>query len=149
MNKTALVQSIQGSEGLSLTPYRCPTGKLTIGYGRNLEEKGISKTEANLMLENDVLDINNVLFDTFDFYQSLNDARQNVLIEMVYNLGFNGFSKFKAFIQALKNNDFETASKEMLDSKWHRDFIAYAPNTNIDELRSSKLSKLIKEGKYV
>ena len=40
-------------EGLRLTPYRCPAGRLTIGVGRNLEEKGISEQEAMVLLEND------------------------------------------------------------------------------------------------
>jgi lysozyme len=112
VNKTSLIQSIQGSEGLRLTVYRCPANKLSIGYGRNLEDKGISKTEANLMLENDVLDINNILFDTFDFYKSLNDERQNVLIEMVYNLGWTGFLKFKGLIKALKNKILKLLQKK-------------------------------------
>ena len=35
------------AEGLSLKPYRCPAGKLTIGYGHNLEANGISEEIAN------------------------------------------------------------------------------------------------------
>ena len=41
-------------EGLRLKPYRCTAGKLTIGIGRNLDDCGISQTEAYLLLENDI-----------------------------------------------------------------------------------------------
>lgn len=37
-------------EGLRLKPYRCPAGKLTIGIGRNLEDKGITEKEAVMLL---------------------------------------------------------------------------------------------------
>ena len=40
-------------EGLRLKPYHCPAGKLTIGVGRNLEDKGITEKEAILLLEYD------------------------------------------------------------------------------------------------
>ena len=41
-------------EGLRLTPYRCPAGRLTIGIGRNLEDKGITEKEAVMLLKNDI-----------------------------------------------------------------------------------------------
>ena len=42
-------------EGLRLKPYRCTAGKLTIGIGRNLDDRGISLKEAYAMLERDIL----------------------------------------------------------------------------------------------
>ncbi len=41
-------------KGLKLKPYRCTAGKLTIGVGRNLDDCGISQTEAYVLLENDI-----------------------------------------------------------------------------------------------
>ena len=41
-----------------------------------------------------------------------------VIIEMVFQLGIGGVSKFKKMWKALKQNDYHTASEEMLDSKW-------------------------------
>ena len=40
-------------EGCRLKPYKCTAGKLTIGYGRNLDDVGISQAEANMMFEAD------------------------------------------------------------------------------------------------
>lgn len=130
-------------------PYHCPANKLSIGIGRNLEEKGITQVEALFMLNNDIIQFHNELLKDFPSFNTLDDVRQNVLIEMAFNLGLNGLLKFKSMIKYIEKHDFLNASIEMLDSKWHRDFIAYAPNTPIEQLRSSKLSKLMKEGKYV
>ena len=41
--------------GLRLKPYRCTAGKLTIGIGRNLDDCGISQSEAYVMLINDIM----------------------------------------------------------------------------------------------
>ena len=40
-------------EGMRLKPYRCTAGKLTIGIGRNLDDRGISQKEAYVLLEYD------------------------------------------------------------------------------------------------
>lgn len=148
MDKTQLIKSIEENEGLRLKPYLCPAKTLTIGYGRNIEDKGISKSEAMLLLENDLNEINNQLLAEYEFYQLLDNPRKNVLIEMVYNMGFPRFKGFKSMLKYLEKNDFYNASVEMLDSKWHRDFQTYAPHTKTENLRSSKLSKIMKEGKY-
>ena len=37
---------------------------------------------------------------------------------MAFNLGINRLKKFKKFLAALQESDFETAAKEMIDSRW-------------------------------
>lgn len=143
-----LKQSIRESEALKLTVYKCPAGVWSIGYGRNLEHVGVSKNEAEILLENDLLDIKLSVEDKFNWFKDLNDIRQNVIVEMVYNMGLGNFSKFKNTITYIKNKEYEKASKEMLNSKWHTDFIKYAPNTKVELLRSSRLTKIFKEGIY-
>lgn len=148
MDLLKLKESIKRFEGLELKPYKCPAGKLTIGYGRNLEDNGITTHEANLMLENDLLNVKLELEDKLSVFNKLDDVRQNVLIEMAYNMGVPKLLGFKKTIQYLKQLNYIEASKEMLNSKWHEDFKKYAPNTNVELLRSSILSKIMKEGKY-
>jgi lysozyme len=59
-------------EGLRLKPYRCTAGKLTIGVGRNLEDKGISQQEAYELLENDIRECEvQLLTEIPDIYLSL------------------------------------------------------------------------------
>ena len=131
-----LTQRIARHEGLRLHPYKCPANKLTIGYGRNLEDRGITKDEAMYLLQNDITDIKLNLVDRLPVFTKLNTIRQEVLIEMCYQIGINGVLKFRNMIKALDHNDFNKASIEMLDSRW-------AKQTPI---RAKELSNLMKGG---
>jgi lysozyme len=111
-------ESVMAHEGLSLKPYLCSSGKLTIGYGRNLEENGITKEEAQFMLEHDLKHAELDARAFFTQFEELSATRKSVLIDMAYNLGFYRLHKFKRFKQALENQKYEEAAFEMLDSRW-------------------------------
>jgi len=115
MNK--LIEQLKEHEGLSLKPYKCKEDKLTIGFGRCLDTKGISTEEAEHLLNNDIKEVVNNLY-SFVFWCELNAARQAVLISMTLNMGYVGFKKFKKTIKAISDLDYELAAIEMLDSKW-------------------------------
>ena len=105
-------------EGLSLKVYRCPTGKLTIGYGRNLEDNGISTTEAELLLLFDIVKLISQLDRKVDFWLVQPVNVRIVILQMAFQLGVGGLLGFRKFLAALKENDYELAKKEMFDSKW-------------------------------
>ena len=106
-------------EGLRLKPYRCTAGKLTIGVGRNLEDKGLSKEEALFLLRNDIREITEQL-ERLGWYRALDPIRQKVIIDMAFNLGLSGLLSFKRMIQALNCYDYNTAADEMVNSLWYR-----------------------------
>ena len=106
-------------EGMRLRPYRCTAGKLTIGVGRNLEDKGISHHEAMMLLRNDIEEITGQL-ERHSWYVALGPVRRKVLIDMAFNLGVQGLSKFRKMIEALKRADYEAAADEMVNSRWYR-----------------------------
>lgn len=106
-------------EGLRLKPYRCTAGKLTIGVGRNLEDKGISHDEAMILLRNDIAEVTAQL-ERFDWFRALGPVRRKVLIDMCFNLGMAGLMGFKQMIEALKRADYERAADEMVNSRWYR-----------------------------
>jgi len=137
MNKELLIQQIQKHEGLRLKPYKCSSGKLTIGYGRNLEDVGIDNPEACMLLANDIHKCIKQVEDNILCFAKLNDIRQNVLVNMCFNLSINGLLKFKKFLRALELEDYETASVEMLDSLWSKQV----------GKRASELSDQIRLGK--
>lgn len=110
---------IKQHEGLRLKPYECTAGKLSIGYGRNLDDNGISEVEADALLNND-LDSVCVRLESQDFWPSICVARQAVLMDMCFNLGWPRLSRFRKMLAALRVADFEAASVEMLDSVWAR-----------------------------
>ena len=91
-----------------------------MGFGRNLDNKGITAREAELMLENDVLYLSSVLPSKIKFFNQLDKVRADILVNMAFNLGVNGLLKFKKMLTAIGDGYFELAAKEMLDSKWAR-----------------------------
>lgn len=120
MDMESLLESLRDHEDLRLLPYRDTVGKLTIGYGRNLDDRGITKDEAESMLQTDaVLALKDASLLLTNFH-ALRDARQNVLAEMVFNLGKVGVEKFKKFLEAAEIGHHDTAADEMLDSLWAR-----------------------------
>ena len=105
-------------EGLRLKPYKDTVGKLTIGYGRNLDDKGISEIEASIMLDNDIKDAKNDLFTALPWTFSLDENRQSVLINMCFNMGIVSLLKFKQTLSNIQSGDYEKAASCMLDSLW-------------------------------
>ncbi len=116
MNLTILRLSLIKHEGVRLTPYTDTTGNLTVGVGRNLS-KPLSKQVWGMMLTED---IDEAVENTKDlpWFQPLNDTRQRVIVEMVFNMGLQRFLTFHNFIASLKSGNFEMAAFEMLNSIW-------------------------------
>jgi len=113
-----VLQDLMKYEGLRLKPYRCTANKLTIGYGRNLEDRGISIQEAKILLFCDVLCVIESLMTKIDTFTSQPATVQAILIEMGYQLGINGLLEFRRFLSALKVFDYKVASEELTNSKW-------------------------------
>lgn len=110
---------IKADEGLCLKPYHCPAGKLTIGYGRNIEDNGISKNEAELMLDSDVFAALADLRTRLPWFDRAHEDVRRVLLNMRYNLGWPRFSKFAKLIAACEAGDRKAAAREMRDSVWY------------------------------
>ncbi len=106
-------------EGLRLKPYRCTAGKLTIGIGRNLDDCGISQTEAYVLLENDIQNCEKQLVDEIpEIYNALDEVRKSVLLNMCFNLGIGGLLSFNNTLAFIAAGDWERAANGMLASKW-------------------------------
>ena len=101
-------------------PYHCTADVLTIGYGRAIGTNGISKSEAEHLLRNDVevaaSDARKYLGDTA--FESLSVERQAVLVNMAFNLGINRLRGFKLLKQAILDGDYAEAKAQMLSSRW-------------------------------
>lgn len=137
MNEIELVtEMLKRHEGLKLKPYKCTAGKLTIGYGRNIEDNGISISEAEAMLNNDIQSFRDILYHRYKWYAGLSQVRKAVVIDMTFNLGISRFAKFKKTIEFIRQGEFGKASVEMLDSNW----------ANQVGYRATELSKLFKKG---
>lgn len=125
-------------EGLRLKPYRCTAGKLTIGIGRNLDDCGITESEAYIMLINDIMNCEKQLQARIpDIYNQLDEVRKSVLLNMCFNLGINGLLGFKNTLAFVKAGDWERAANGMLASKWAKQV----------GRRAIELSELMRKGK--
>ena len=124
MNYDDLKARIKEHEGFRDQVYKDSLGFATIGYG-HLVLPTDRFTEGVTYKKKDLEEV----FDS-DFNIAKSNANQLisglplhhqakcVIIEMVFQLGIGGVSKFKNMWRALKKNDYQTASEEMLDSKW-------------------------------
>ena len=120
MNVGREFEQLKKDEGFRSKPYKDSEGIWTVGYGRNLEDVGVSKSEADQMLKHDMQVAIDECVAAFYFWPDLNDTRQGVLMNMMFNMGRGRLLGFKKMIAALESKDYSTAADEMLDSKWAR-----------------------------
>jgi lysozyme len=113
-----MIRQLRLHEGERLKPYRCTAGKLTIGIGRNLEDRGISRDESAYLLGNDIDDHWRELLKALPWVEQLDEVRQRVLLDMAFNLGVAGLLAFKKTLGTIREGNYEKAASMMLDSKW-------------------------------
>jgi lysozyme len=109
-------------EDEKLMPYldTCNPPNVSIGIGRNITGRGIFADESNLMFENDSNYFHNFLYEQFEWYQNLNEARQCALIDMCF-MGTKKFLEFHNMISYLKEGNFEEAAKEIINSQYEKE----------------------------
>ena len=135
-DREKLIDLIIYHEGLELKPYRCTAGHLTIGIGRNLDDRGITEDEARFLCQNDIDIVEQELVGKFPFVVGLSEVRIRVLLDMAFNLGIPRLSAFSNMWGALEEGDFKQAAVEMLDSRWARQV----------GRRAAKLSQMMETG---
>ena len=116
-NPTGLIKHLKAEEGKRLFPYRDTKGYTTIGYGRNLSTHGISETEAESLLINDIEECISDVTSVIPTFDTLPPAAQIVCIALRYNVGPKGFRSFKHFISYIQARDWKCAALELMDSK--------------------------------
>ena len=138
-NRQDLIEKLIVAEGLRLQVYKGTLGIDTIGIGRNLEDRGITKEElddldiptiehvyeygiteadAVYLATNDVQIVEEELVRAQPCVDRLDSVRQLILIDMAFNMGVPRLCLFKKMWAAVKAEDYPTAAKEMLDSRW-------------------------------
>ena len=134
-----LLNMLVSHEGLRLEVYQDTLGVNTIGVGRNLDDRGITKDELDWMdyptiehvysdgiseadamylAQNDVQIVEEELLAAHPCVENLDAVRQLVLVDMAFNLGVPRLCKFKKMWNAIHEQKYDIAAKEMLDSRW-------------------------------
>ena len=126
-----LLESVKKHEGYRNKVYLDTLGKRTVGVGHlcveDFWEDGKEYEEKFLM---DILqkDLQGAIDKAEDLINNcpsggkanISDDAKILIIEMVFQLGGNGVSKFRKMWQALQQDppDYAEASVQMLDSRW-------------------------------
>jgi lysozyme len=109
---------LKDHEGLRLKMYTDSVGIPTIGYGRNLLDVGISYHEAQEMLRTDIARATAQARYSFDWFDRLDPVRQDVVVNLIFNLGIQGLMGFKLMLAAIERQDWPAAAYELFNSKW-------------------------------
>lgn len=116
-------------------PYIDTAGKVSIGVGRNLTDRGLSDDEIDYLFRNDLRQTLREC-QTFEWFSALSENRQVVVASMVFNLGLPKVNAFVNFLAAVRRRDFLAASAEMLKSRWARQVGA----------RADRLAAMMRDG---
>jgi len=123
-------------EGYRNFPYIDTVGKITIGVGYNLSDRGLPNNVIREQLMEDIKFFHNYLSAVYLWFHDLTQNRQIALLDMIFNLGTQKFHLFKKMIAALENKDYDTATREMLESQWAQQV----------GNRAQELAEMIKKG---
>jgi lysozyme len=127
-----LKERIKQEEGLRMKPYLCPAGKLTVGYGHNLNASPMLPYAAEYLkahgfimhhmaedqLDHDIDVAEAVARRLFVGFDELSENRRDVLIDMAFNLGEGSLSRFAKLRHNVAIKQYEKAADEMKDSRW-------------------------------
>ena len=133
--KMSLIDSIKEHEGYVGIVYKDSLGIDTIGYGFAIKDLELDEDICEIILERKLHALEDSINLKFSWYKYMPQEIKDVVMEMCYQLGVTGVSKFKKTIAYLQNKQWEEASVEMLDSLWARQ----TPN------RAKELSNRVKE----
>lgn len=94
-------------------------GKLTIGRGWNLTDRGIPQQVSDLLYETAMGEVLSELDAKLPWWTTLDEVRQRVLADMCYNLGIGGLLGFRKFLASVMHLKFSEAASEGRDSTWY------------------------------
>lgn len=126
-------------DGLEFTQGDLLTGKLTIGWGRNLNDRGITKEEAQYLFDNDLDYVEAAARKAFPWFASLDPVRQDVIVNLCFNIGIGGVQGFKRMIAAIERHDWPQAAWELSNSQW---------KSQVGRERHDMLTEALEYGKW-
>tara|TARA_Y100000996_G_C22434533_1_gene607121 strand:- start:21 stop:455 length:435 start_codon:yes stop_codon:yes gene_type:complete len=121
-----LIKRIKKNEGFSIKPYRDQLGFQTIGYGHlilskeeNLAKHKQKKTNLEKIF---IKDFNNSLrdFNRFFKHYTSNKKEEELLIEMIFQMGSQRVLKFKKLLGNMRKNNKHSVCFEMMCSLWYK-----------------------------
>jgi len=128
MDINKLREQLKIDEGVKYEVYDDHLGYKTFGIGHLVtpqdEEYGspvgtpVSEDRVNSIFDKDVETYISESEKVFGNLRQMPEEAQSVIVNMCFNMGAPRLSQFKKFIKAIHDEDWATASVEMLDSRW-------------------------------
>lgn len=130
MNLEQLREQLEIDEGVKYEVYNDHLGYATFGVGHLVLESdkeygaalGTPVSESRVV-EAFEQDCENVLRDCHILYEDFDDLpeeAQQVIANMMFNMGRPRLSKFKGMKRGVDSRDWNAAADEMVDSAWYR-----------------------------
>lgn len=122
IDKKKIIETLKKYEGVVPHAYQDQLGYWTIGIGRLVDKRkggGLSQTEMEYLLNNDIIKCVNALESQIEFFKTLTESQQEGLIYMAFQLGIGGLLKFKSMLHALDGGYNAEVVYEIKSSKWY------------------------------
>jgi len=101
-------------------PYVDTVGKITIGIGRNLTDRGLSPEEIRFLFLNDVNGAWQECEAHIPGFADMSSPRKYAFVDIMFNMGWPRFSKFTDTLAATAAKDWDKVADELADSKWDK-----------------------------
>ena len=128
MNLETLGKRLAIEEGDRLTAYLDTKGILTVGRGHNcvarpvegVTQAGdrITAEQDDALFQADVTDACAQLDEHLPWWSALDDARQNVMLDMTFNLGIATLMTFNHTLAHIEAGEYAAAADGMAQSRW-------------------------------
>jgi lysozyme len=114
-----LTDELKKFEGFKEQVYLDPLGFSTCGWGHHLYPGSrVSQACCEEFFKNDVADaVNDFMKLPRSYQEHLNEARRRVITHLIFWIGLPKALTFKKMWKAIENDDFDTASNELTNSK--------------------------------
>jgi lysozyme len=124
-----LMDDLQIDEGRELLPYTDTMGKITIGVGRNLTDRGITDAECDAMLADDIALVCGELDKSLSWWRLMPAPRQRVLANLCFNMGLTKLLEFTTFLSLMRTAQFHAAASDLQGTAWYGEVGQRGPRT--------------------
>lgn len=116
-SRDLLETELERDEGLRAKPYRDTVGKLTIGIGHNLDDKGLSREAISFIFREDIEEVERELDRRMPWWRTMTDARQRAIINMGFNMGVGALAGTPTF-ELIRQGKYAEAGARLQGWKW-------------------------------
>ena len=130
MNLIKLRKQLEIDEGVKFEIYLDHLGFATCGIGHLVKEADeefgkpvgtkITKERVYELFDQDIQITIDDCCRLFDGFLKLHEELQQIIANMMFNVGYTRLSKFVKFRQAIKDKDYLEAEKQMINSRWYK-----------------------------